>query len=382
MNGRPPIAVPAEQRWFDFRSRILPGLVFAGASVCAAWLWTHHVGAPALIGQAEPIVSNVSCYQTGVLSELKVQRFQRVKMGDPIAKVLVVAPEVFTNSLAVIQADIAMLRATMKPILEHQQVAIEYDNKYRMPWLKHRVELVSAQADLVYAEGEFQRMEALFKEKPPIVSERQYDLAKELRDRRRDQVNELTRLVSDCDTQFVELQLTNTMSLTRVTSDPLSAAIAVQESKLRLTDSKLIPVIVKAPMDGVVTMIYHRVGEAVIPGLPIVALATLEPARIVGYLRPPIALDPKPGMKVSVRTRSIRRQTGAATILDVGTQLEIIPATLLGPVNFANIVQGLPLNISLPHDLKLRAGEVVDIALEDTLVEGRVNMETATVRRP
>ena len=102
---------------------------------------------------------------------------------------------------------------------------------------------------------------------------------------------------------------------------------------------------------------------AVTPGTPIVALATIDPVRIVGYLRPPIQQELKPGMKVRIRTRGLRRQSGSATILGVGTQLEIIPATLLGPVNFASIVQGLPLNISLPSHLKLRAGEVVDIAL-------------------
>jgi hypothetical protein len=72
-------------------------------------------------------------------------------------------------------------------------------------------------------------------------------------------------------------------------------------------------------------------------------------------------------MKVSIRTRGLRRQSGSATILEVGTQLETVPATLLGPVNFASIVQGLPLNISLPSNLKLRAGEVVDITLAGRL---------------
>jgi len=365
MSVLPPIPVPARERWFDFRARLLPALVFAGAAACAALLWMHEAGAPALIGQAEPIVSDVSCHKTGVLTELCVNRFQRVKIGDRIGQVIIVDPPVFSNSLAVIRAEIDMLRATMAPITARQRTAMEYD-KYRLNWLEQRVQLVNAQAELAYAEGEYRRMEALFNEKPPIVSERQFDLAREQRDRRRDQVGELTKLVAECETQFRELQLTNSMDLARVTADPLAAAIAVQDCKLRLTESELIPVIVKAPMDGVVTMIYHRVGEAVTPGLPIVALATLEPARIVGYLRPPILREPKPGMKVSVRTRGLRRQRGTATILDVGTQLEIVPAALLGPVNFANIVQGLPLNISMPPNLKVRAGEVVDITLSGT----------------
>ncbi len=364
----PPIPVPPDERWFDIRVRYLPVLVFVGALGCAAMLWRADVGAPVSIGQAEPVVSDVSCHKTGVLSELDVVRFQRVKTGDRIGQVMIVDAQVMTNSIAVIRAEIEMLRATVAPTSARQRIALEYD-KYRLDWLKERTDLASARAELQYAEGEFRRMESLFKEKPPIVSERQYEQAKEQRDRRLDQVNELTKAVTECEAQFKELQLTNTMDLSRVTADPLAATIAVEESKLRLTEAEQIPVIVKAPMDGIVTTIYHRVGEAVTPGLPIVALATLEPVRIVGYLRPPIARDPKPGMKVSVRTRGLRRESGSATILEVGTQMEVIPATLLGPVNFANIVQGLPLNISLPPNLKVRAGEVVDITLAQGVAE-------------
>jgi multidrug resistance efflux pump len=355
-----PIPIPLEQRWFDARVRFLPALMFAGALVGAVMLWKGDVGAPALIGQAEPVLADVSCQKTGVISDLIVTRFQRVKMGDPIGRVNVVDPPVLTASLAVIQSEIEMLRATMMPITQRQRTAMEYD-KYRLEWLKERAQLASAQFELLYAESEYRRMETMFKDK--IVSERTYEQAREQRDRRQGEVNELSKLVAECETDFAELQLTNTVDLSKVTGDPLAATIAVQEAKLKLTEAELIPVIVKAPMDGIVTTIYHRVGEAVTPGTPIVALATLDPVRIVGYLRPPIQQELKPGMQVSVRTRGLRRQSGSATILEVGTQLEIVPATLLGPVNFASIVQGLPLNISLPSNLKLRAGEVVDIAL-------------------
>ena len=356
-----PIPIPAEQRWFDVRVRFLPVMLFAGALGAAAMLWKGGgVGAPALIGQAEPVVANVSCHKTGVLTELAVGRFQRIKAGDPIAQVMIVDPPVLTASLALIRAEIESLRASMTPITQRQRTAMEYD-KYRLDWLKERAQLASARDDLRYAEGEYRRMELMFKEK--IVSERMYDQARELRDRRQDEVNELSKLVAECETQFEQLQLTNTMDLTQVTGDPLAAAIAVQEAKLRLTEAELIPVIVKAPMDGIVTTIFHHVGEAVTPGTPIVALATLDPVRIVGYLRPPIQRQLMPGMKVSIRTRGLHRQFGSATILEVGTQLEIVPATLLGPVNFANVVQGLPIDISIPSNLKIRAGEVVDIAL-------------------
>jgi hypothetical protein len=50
-------------------------------------------------------------------------------------------------------------------------------------------------------------------------------------------------------------------------------------------------------------------------------------------------------------------------VTEVGTQLESVPATLLGPINFANIVQGLPVDVSVPANLKILPGELVDIRL-------------------
>jgi multidrug resistance efflux pump len=47
----------------------------------------------------------------------------------------------------------------------------------------------------------------------------------------------------------------------------MCAAIAVQEAKLRLTEAELGPLLLRAPLDGVVAAIYHRSGEAVIAGM-------------------------------------------------------------------------------------------------------------------
>jgi multidrug resistance efflux pump len=169
--------------------------------------------------------------------------------------------------------------------------------------------------------------------------------------------------VAEGESNFQLLKLTNSTEISRVSNDPLVAAIAVQESKLRLTEAELSPLVVKAPIDGIVTTIFHRVGEAVTAGQPIVAIATFNPVRIVGYLPVPLAAQPTVGMEVQVRTRGLRRELGKATVTEVGTQLESVPATLLGPIHFASIVQGLPVDISLPPNLKILPGELVDITL-------------------
>ena len=176
-------------------------------------------------------------------------------------------------------------------------------------------------------------------------------------------MEELTRLVEEQARNLEQLQPTNTVEISKVTDEPLRAAIAAEESKLRLTEAELNPITLRAAVDGMVDVIYHRVGEAVTVGEPIVSIAPFNAVRIIGYLRPPILQEPKVGARVEVRTRGPRRQAGSAEIIEVGTQFEPLPPALQIPVRLANTELGLPLCISMPSGLKIRPGELVDLQL-------------------
>src|SRR5215471_8259274 len=171
-NPRPAfIPIPLRQRLRDLRLRVLPVVAFA-ATICAlVVLWRDHVVARAMLGQAEPVSSNVSSYRPGVLAELSVTRFQKVKAGDPVGKVLVTDPRILASSLAVIQAEIESLRANMKPVRVQQHNAMDYD-QLRLDWMKERAQLASARVNLDLAETEFHRMDELYKDK--IVSARAF----------------------------------------------------------------------------------------------------------------------------------------------------------------------------------------------------------------
>jgi multidrug resistance efflux pump len=347
-------------RWRDARMRVLPVVVFVAALCAIAALWKENVAAPTLVGQAEPVVANVSSQKPGVLAQLAVVRFQRVKAGDPVGQLMVADPRLLDSSLAVIRAEIEMLRVNMKPVAQQQHNAMDY-NRVRLEWMRDRAQLASARVSMQLAESEYHRTDELFKQR--IMSQQQLDQAKASYEGLQKQVEEFTRLVNEGEQNFQTLQLTNAVGINKISEDPLHAAIAVQESKLRLTEAELSPISLKAPIDGTVSMIYHRSGEAVTAGQPIVSIATLSPVRIVGYLRPPLSPEPQVGARVEVRTRGLHREVGQAQVVEVGTQLETLPATLASPFKMASVELGLPLSISLPPNLKIRAGELVDITL-------------------
>jgi len=355
-----PIPIPLRDRLRDVRMRVLPLLIFVVTIIVLAALWRDYASAPSMVGQAESIPANVSCYKPGVLAQLTVNRFGRVKSGDPVGQVLITDPKILQASLAAIQSDIEMLRVTMQPIAARQRTAMDY-SQLRLDWMRQRAQLASTRVNLQFAEADFHRTEQLYKDK--IVSQRFYEQSQATNTRLQNEVDELSKLVEEQTRNFDQLQLTNSVDIAKVTDDPLRVAIAAQEAKLRLTEAELSPITLRAPLDGMVDIIYHHPGEAVIAGEPIFSIAPLHAVRIVGYLRAPIVEEPKPGSRVEVRTRGLNRQVGSAEVLDVGTQFEVIAPALQAPVRAANIELGLPISISMPSSLNVRPGELVDLTI-------------------
>lgn len=355
-----PIPIPLRQRWEDARLRGLPVVVFVSALVAIAVLWRGNVAAPSLVGQAEPVLASVSSHKPGVLAALHVARFQTVQAGEALGQVLIADPKLLEASLAVIRAELDMLRANLQPIVAQQRNAVDYA-QLRLDWMRQRADLASAKVNLQLADAELRRTEELFK--ASIASPSALDIAQATRDALGKQVEELTQLVADGEQSFKNLQPSGVANLSQISDEPMRTAVAVQEAKLRLVETELSPITLRAPIEGMITTVFHRSGEAVVAGDPIVAVAAARPVRIVGYLRPPILSEPKAGMRVQIRTRRAPREAGAAQIMQVGAQLETIPPVMLGPMKLASVELGLPLNISLPPNLNLRPGELVDITL-------------------
>ena len=368
MTSPAPIPIPWRQRLLDVRLRYIPAVLFIAVVFAIALLGSDYAGAPRLVGEAEVVPANISCYKPGMLAQLSVNRFDKVKSGDAVGQVLVTDPKILSASLAVTLAEIAEIRASQQPVANEQRLAME-NLEVRLHWMAQRAQLGIAKADLQVAEADFRRTEELFKDK--IVSERAYDLAKAKMNSLQSDVTELGLSVEEQGRKVQELQPTNTVEITRVTDEPLLAAIAVQESKLKLTEAELSPITLRSAVDGMVNVIYHRVGEAVTAGEPVVGVAPFNAVRIIGYLRPPVLEEPKVGAAVEVRTRGPRGEVGSAKIIEVGTQFEPLPPALQIPVRLTTTELGLPLCVSVPPSLKIRPGELVDLRLLPRAVAGQ-----------
>jgi multidrug resistance efflux pump len=303
MSATTSIRVPAAARWREFRIRVLPVLVLVGSITFTIALWRVASPTVSFPGQVEGSVVDVSSPKTGVLIHMPVRNLQPVQEGDPLAQVLTTQPEIAQRSLEMIQAEIQSIRANPGPVLPRQSLP--------------------------------DRSNAL---KPQSAS-------------------------------LEDQSLSNPawgLSDSPESPSALEAAIRAQQAKLRLTQAELAPVALRSPIGGVISTVHHRAGETITPGEPVVTIAAPAADHIVAYLRRPFMIEPVAGMKVDVRPRGLGRSAGSAAVLRVGNRLEPVPHTLRLPGSSADSDLGLPLVVSLPCDLKLIPGEIVDLTFIST----------------
>jgi multidrug resistance efflux pump len=358
MNRLPPIPTPFSQRWREIKIRVLPALVFFMTALALVLLWNEHVSPPMMVGEVEPVYAEVISPGPGLLSNLWVTRFQQVKAGDVVAEVL---NSDLRTSAQYIRSQAALARLEMNPLLDRQRNAFDYQ-RLRMDHLKQRVELATTKVNFQRAENELQRDSKLLDDQ--LISEDQYDHTLLARDALQVEVEEKSKLVHEME-QTLEL-LKEVLAGHTTGEDPnaiLAKTLAdLEASKLQFSDDTPALVPLRAPIDGVVTFIHRRSGENIQPGEPIMTISSAHSDQIIAFVRPPLTFEPEVGMDVQVRLRTTKRELGRAQILSIGNGFQAITnSSLTMPGLFSDV--GLPLGISIPADLKMRPGELVDLTI-------------------
>lgn len=357
MNAPPPIPTPPALRWREFRVRVLPFLLFAGALGGAGYLWQHSLTSPALVGMVEIRNAQVSSPYAGEIVQLKVNRFQTVTQGTPVAMLVPNDPRA---ALDVIQSELNILQAKLGPHLTQQRNETSYE-QLRMDWLLQRVDLATTRVNLERARNELQRDEELHKQK--LVSDDLYDIALKTEQALAVEVSERSNLVSDASLGLKRLEVMGAPQTGENPVESLMTALQTEEQKLSQAAAGSEPVTLVAPMDGMVSAVDRQGGENLSAGDPIMTITAVKPEHIITYLRQPIPFEPKVGMQLEVRTRTFQIQSGVARIENVGSQFEGITNALAILRPGVPVDLGLPIQISLAAGLHVRPGELVDLTL-------------------
>ena len=355
----PPIPSPAAHHWRQFRVNVLPHVTFVVVLLAVIWLWGRNLASPLLTGQAEGLEADVASPKAGRISQLKVALYQDVKAGDLIAIVDALDPLILSNTVNLAQAEMNAIRAdgSYRPTDKVRYAEFEFE------WLNLRSELAALKSQLTLAELELQRAMKLLEDK--LISQSEFDQSNTTFKVVQQTYTEKQAVVAEMEKKLKEYNPANSEQ-----SKYVNAALAVAEAKFHVAEAQLAPVKLLAPISGRVRTLAKLAGATVSTGDPIVTISSQEVDHIVGFLNQPLRLEPRVGEKVTVRSRGSQRVVGAAIITHVGPRVEMFDSPLRVRGMGTSQQRGLPIIISVPPNLKLLPGELVDLTLDTTTPAG------------
>ena len=142
MSDKQPIPIPAEQKWQDFRQIVLPVIVFLLCIVGVIILWWSKVSPSSVVGEARSENIILSSPRAGLLTEVKVGRFDSVKKGDPIAYIdYSMDPDFADATVEWVRAQVDLLTLTIDP-MQRARTVLSY-NQLRLDWLNERTSVAA-----------------------------------------------------------------------------------------------------------------------------------------------------------------------------------------------------------------------------------------------
>ncbi len=348
------IPVPPSRRLRLARQRLLPLIVFAVLVAVIVRLWHEHVLPVALVGEAAAGRSEISAPRAGQLVHLHVRPFAAVRQGDPLAVLMTTSPALLEAQLAVIRAEVDLLRHSLDPVIGRRRGDLDYE-RLRVELMDQRVALATGEVRRLHAGNSLQRARQLFADE--LIAIAALEDAAAAYEALVAEVAGRQEIVAGLQAELDRLALPPVDGADRT----MLAAIRVHEERLRLVESELAPIVLQAPLDGQVGLVLRGVGEHVVAGEPLLTVVSAVADHVLAYVRQPLRVQPEVGMAVRIRAPSRDRGEGVGRVLRVAAQLEPLPELLLGPG--LRPEKALPLIVSLPAGIAVRPGERLELAL-------------------
>lgn len=354
MDAKQPIPVPPAQRWREFRIQLLPFFVFLIVTIIVVLLWKNIVVPVNFVGEVATIQYQVSTPQDGLLVDLKVEPFSFVRKGDEIGTVQVIETTNLTAQInaAVSTLELERLRTGInvnRSILEITSLNIAKQQAVKA--------LELAKADLSTASSEYERSKKMFADK--LITQQFYDIATSQYEKAKTSVDEWTTLLAAYSKQAKVFEDGNYNVTMYQQNNTIDLAIKAKTNEV-LTLNR--PQVLIAPADGIVTTVARRTGERVRAGDSLVTITSTNANYIIGYVRQPLNLVPSVNDDVQVRSRTAKRPSAPAKVVQVGAELEFMNPSIITPENTRK-EKALMVKISVPAELNLRPGEFVDLLL-------------------
>ena len=364
MEQLPVIPTPPGQKWREFRIRFLPLIVFACTVGSIFYIWREHVTPPNLVAHVEPVITYVRVSDDCVVTNLMVEIYQPVRKGDTIAEVIITDNRRLDSDFQMLRSQLSLVQLELGTLLDKDRLALDYYGMQNDYQTELRL-LKEAQAELPQAE--YNTVLASNQMKSGLVSEFEYQTYLSRSKLLKSSVEQLTQSVAELEKNLGQMKAASQGNTETNSAGRLKELMAdLEQRRSELEQMTTTPITLTSPIDGIVMGIHARPGESVVGGEPMVTISAHESDRIIGYMRQPLAIQPRSGMPCEIRTRSWKRIKTESVITAVGAQFETITnLSLLRPDQMPDM--GLPVAISMPPALKghVRPGEVVDVIVRE-----------------
>ncbi len=384
------IRTPLRRRLQWVRCRLVPLVVWLGVVAVVVMFWRERVAmfdAPGMIEAERQAV--IAPLQSGTLVGLTVGLSQEVEPGTVVARLDDAAVRA---GLEVAQAELKRLQAELQATERRlrDEAELERANLFsktrnyavrteqlRLDKLDRMIQLENDQVELQRLGAMLERSRALHDRS--VIGDQEYDDVKfryeALKRKIAASKEALTvverQLAAALDAGGMPDELVRAESI-EVALKPLREAINVQLKRLDEVRLQREALVLRSPIGGVITAVYRRVGDTVLAGDPVVAVADLGTMQVVSFVEQGRPLEPREGMVVEVRRRFPQVQVARARVVRVGSQVERIPRDYLGNsplrrwgvrvlIELPRVFLAPPVGVSLRDYVPPRPGEPVDV---------------------
>jgi HlyD family secretion protein len=222
------------------------GLLVAAAGVGAAAFWRPSPDAP-IVGIVRATEIRVAPEVGGQVAAIKVRKGDRVKAGDPVAELSALE---LTASVAQARAALAAAVADRNNVyagVRAEQIAT------------YAAEIAKAKSRLAYAEQQLTRVSTLA---------RGDNAPQQSLDQAENDVASARADVAEAEANYAAAQAGPTREQRAIADAQVEAA----SSAVRVLERRLEKTVLRAPSDGVITVIVAELGEAVRVGQPVLAI--------------------------------------------------------------------------------------------------------------
>lgn len=381
------------------RPHILPVLIWLAAAVGTGVLFHHRSQRFEILGIAQGNVREIAATCTGRLKSVPVQLFEEVRKGDVVAVIdTVLDNEHLEAKLATASAEIQHLQAELvhtqerllaeaanletDRIAAQRRFSVDTENaRLRILELKTLIETDRIMLENLQLDNQIFVTRNLSDQDDATHYERQkmkleYNaLAKK--------IEENEHLLEQAETDLKQARQRSDEFVQRQPGHPamdsalevIHRAIKVQEQRVEELSARRAALVLKSPIDGVVSQILRRpvrrtgegvvrqmlgrAGEAVLEGDPILTVADSESSEIIAWVGGEHLSRVREGMVVELVKENKPAQIASSQVTYLGPIMEVIPQQLwIVP----DIPQwGRPMLIPIPPGLKLIPGETVGI---------------------